>query len=130
VPDSDPESPLFENDAMHRETGYLLWDTANNQAYRAIVLPRGVAVLAVATDITVNDDSTELAFIAVAGSSNPREGGISSNPILAGSANTIRFDSTMIIGSDGSSFSYTDTATQLQGDLEVAHTDKNTLKRI
>ena len=113
VLDTNPdEPPLFEDAALHRESGYLLWDPEAQQGYRVIALPRGVTVLAVTQEINVNDDSTELVFLAVAGSDNPGDGDILSNPRLSALANTIHFESKMLIVKDGSSFTYNDTAQQ------------------
>ncbi len=128
-PTDDEEPPVFEDKALHRETGYLLWDGDAQQAYRVIALPRGVTVLAATQEIRVNDDATELVFVAVA-SDDPQTGGIVSNPILSGSAQTFRFESTMVITKDGSSFSYEDTARQTRADAEVEHVDTNTLERV
>jgi len=131
VLDTNPdEPPLFEDAALHRESGYLLWDPEAEQGYRVIALPRGVTVLAVTREINVNDDSTELVFLAVAGSDNPGDGGILSNPILSGLANTIHFESKMLIVKDGSSFTYNDTAQQTRGELEMEHIDTNVLERV
>lgn len=131
VPDTDPnEPPEFEDKALHRETGYLLWDDVNQQAYRVIALPRGVTVLAVTQEVNRNDDSTELVFVAVGGTTDAQQGGITSNPILSGSANTVSFESRMVIANDGSSFTYKDTAQQSRESLSVEHVDRNTLERI
>src|SRR5215218_7034869 len=128
---SDPDQlPVFEDDALHRETGYLLWDPGQQEAYRVIALPRGVTLLAVTQEINVGDDGTELRFVAVAGADDPKQGGILSNPVLAGLANTVRFESRLLIATDGSSFTYEDTAQQTRQALEVEHTDRNTLERV
>ena len=76
-------------------------------------------------------ESTELTFEADADSDDPLLGGILSNPILSGSARTVRFTSTMRIAGDSSSFSYEDVAEQLREEKrEVRHTDSNSLSRI
>jgi hypothetical protein len=120
----------FEDESLHSETGYLLWDAGNGHAYRVIALPRGVTVLAVAHD--VEPESSELRFVADADSKEPLLGGILSNPLVSESARTVRFTSTMQIVSGGSSFYYQDTAEQLRAGQEetVRHTDSNSLSRI
>jgi hypothetical protein len=126
----EDEHVLFEEESFHSEIGYLLWDEANGLAYRVIALPRGLSVLAVATDVGAN--STELRFEADALANDPFRGGILSNPILSGSVQTVHFASTMRIAGDGSSFEYEDIADQVRkGDEEpVRHTDTNRLERI
>jgi hypothetical protein len=129
-PDPDDELPVFEDKALHREMGYLLWDPDAQQGYRVIALPRGVTVLAVTREINVNDNETQLIFVAKAGSQDQQDGGITSNPILSGSANTTQFESSMVIANDGSSFSYEDKALQTRGSVELEHVDTNTLERV
>jgi hypothetical protein len=120
---------LFEEKSLHSETGYLLWDATNGLAYRVIALPRGMTVLAVARDVGV--DSTELKFEADGRANDPSRGGILSNPVLSGSVQTVRFDSTMQIGDGGSSFVYEDIAEQSrEGNEPVEHRDTNGLARI
>jgi hypothetical protein len=130
APGTDPDDPRYEDKALHRETGYLLWDGGRQEAYRVIALPRGVTLLAVTQQITVNDDATELVFVAVAGSGNPQDGGIVSNPIVSDLANTVHFESTMSIANDGSSFTYEERSQQTRGGLGFEHIDGNTLERI
>jgi hypothetical protein len=126
VPDQD--EPTFEEKLLHSETGYLLWDAPNDLAYRVIVLPRGVTLLAVARD--VNRDPTVLTFDAVADSTDPFLGGILSNPILSQSVRTVGFRSIMRIVDGGRSFTYEETAEQRRTEQGVTHTDSNTLIRI
>jgi hypothetical protein len=126
VPGQD--EPTFEDEPLHSETGYLLWDAQNRLAYRVIALPRGVTLLAVARD--VNRESTELTFDAVADSTDPFLGGILSNPILSESVRTVSFTSTMRIVDGGRSFTYEDRAEQRRTEQGVTHTDSNTLIRI
>ena len=125
VPD---QADTFEDEPLHSETGYLLWDPRNRLAYRVIALPRGVALLAVAGD--VGPESIELRFVAEADSNDPYRGGILSNPILSESVRTVSFTSTMQILDGGTSFTYQDTAEQRRPEQGVTHTDSNTLIRI
>jgi hypothetical protein len=124
------EVGTFEDEPLHSETGYLLWDAQNGQAHRVIATPRGVTLLAVARDVDAG--SNELTFEADADSDDPLLGGILSNPIIqSASTRTIRFTSTMRIAGDGSSLAYDDAAEQLREDQgEVRHTDSNSLNRI
>jgi hypothetical protein len=76
-------------------------------------------------------DATELRFEADATSDDPLKGGILSNPLLARSARTVRFTSTMTIGDNGASFSYADSSEQQRGDTDpFVHTDENSLYRV
>lgn len=125
VPDEDD---TFEDEPLHSETGYLLWDARSGLAYRVIALPRGVTLLAVAGDVDVH--STELTFVAVADSSEAFLGGILSNPVLSKYVRTVRFESIMRIVDDGSSFAYEDRAEQHRAEQEFEHTDSNSLSRI
>lgn len=123
------EEDMFEEQSLHSETGYLLWDAQNGHAYRVIALPRGVTLLAVATD--VGAESTELKFEADAEANDPFRGGIVSNPILSGSVRTVRFASTMRIDVGGGAFDYEDIAEQVRdGEERVRHTDTNRVERI
>jgi hypothetical protein len=117
----------FEDDLLHTETGYLLWDAGNRLAYRVIALSRGVTAVAVARD--VDTESTALTFVAEEGSDDPLLGGIVSNPVLGKSARTVRFTSTMQVTDGGASFTYDDVAEQRREGQEVRHTDSNTLIR-
>ena len=110
--------------------GYLLWDADAQQGYRVIALPRGVTVLAVTQEINVNDELHGAGLRRRSRLERSPDGGIVSNPILAGLANTVHFESRMTIANDGSSFTYTDTARQTREQLDVEHVDENTLERI
>jgi hypothetical protein len=124
-----PDQPdTFQEEPLHSETGYLLWDDRNRHAYRVIALPRGVTLLAIAPD--VDPGSTEVTFVAEADSDDPFRGGILSNPILFESVRTVSFTSTMQMLEGGSSFVYEDNAEQLRPGEEVTHTDANTLIRV
>ena len=123
------EEETFEEEPLHSETGYLLWDKEHSQAYRVIAMPRGVTVLAVAQD--VSEDTTELRFEADTTSDDPLKGGILSNPLLAQSARTVRFTSKLTISDNGASFSYVDSSEQQRGDtVPFVHTDENSLTRV
>jgi hypothetical protein len=122
------QAGTFEDEPLHSETGYLLWDAQNGLAYRVIALPRGVTLLAVARD--VDEESTELTFVAEADSTDPFVGGILSNPILSESVRTVSFISTMRIVDSGRSFTYDDSVEQRRSGQEFEHTDSNSLIRI
>jgi len=124
------EDETFAEVPLHSETGYLLWDEEHSQAYRVIAMPRGVTVLAVAQGVLA--DATEVTFEADTISEDPFKGGILSNPLLAESARTVSFTSTMTIIDYGTAFSYKDTAQQQRADTEgpISHTDENTLVRV
>jgi len=120
----------FEEKPLHSETGYVLWDEDHGQAYRAIAMPRGVTVLAVARGVT--GDSTELHFDTEPTEDDPLGGGILANPVLNQTTRTARFTSTLTIREGGTSFTYDDVAEQQRTDSEeiFRHTDSNTLVRV
>lgn len=124
------EAPAVEDELLHSETGYLLWDAENGRAYRIIALPRGVSLLAVA----IVDDWSDLTFVASSEESREEadgQGGILSNPVLNDAVHTVRFVSNLKINGNGDSFSYTDTAEQRLGTQEpVEHTSSNSVERV
>jgi hypothetical protein len=113
-----------DDSPFHTETGYWMWDAAEQQVMRCFMMPGIVTLIAGAT---VAPDATSFTLQSVTGSNVY---GILSNPHLDRIAKCVRFDVTTTIG-DGI-FSYDETSMieyQLNNDV-IMHTDRNTLTRI
>ena len=112
-------------DPFHDEIGFLLWDKTNGQVIRNVVFGRGIAILA-GSDAGPGD--RELQFNATPGS--PAYG-ILQNKYLLDRAEIRSFESTFVLGEDGT-LSYTsDLALRLAATGgEMHHTDRNTLTRV
>lgn len=116
---------LGEPDPYHEETGYWLWDAAEQQVMRCFIVPRGVTVLAGGT---VAPDATTFELAADVGSPTY---GISSNLFLDREFRTVRYELRVTIHGP-ESFSYEeDTQLLLKGRTEIFHhRDLNTLRRV
>jgi len=114
---------LGETSAFHTEIGYWLWDAATGEIMRCFMVPRGSTVLA-GGKAGPNDKT--LTFEANVGS---EVFGILSGTYLAQRARTSKYTCTVKI--DGDTFSY-DSVTSYVHSVggSVAHTDKNTLRRV
>lgn len=112
-------------DPFHDEIGFLLWDKTNGQVIRNVVFGRGIAILA-GSDAGPGD--RELQFNATPGS--PAYG-ILQNKYLLDRAEIRSFESTFVLGEDGT-LSYTsDLVLRLAATGgEMHHTDRNTLTRV
>jgi hypothetical protein len=117
--------PLGEDDAFHEELGYWLWDAAEGQIMRSVLVPRGVSILA-GGDAEPTDRGFSLA--AVVGSPIY---GISSNPFLDRAFKTVRYELDVTI-QDADSFAYRqDTHLLLKDRSDVFHhRDSNTLNKV
>jgi hypothetical protein len=113
-----------EENPFHTEIGYWLWDAADGQVIRSLVIPRGSAILAggpaAATD-------TRFSLEAACGSETF---GILSNAYLANAARTSLYVCT--VTADGDTYAY-DQVTTIEharhGDT-MEHTDRNVLHRV
>lgn len=112
-------------DPFHDETGYLLWDKANEQVIRCFAVPRGLAILA-GGDAGSRD--TSLTFTAEPGSHSY---GLCQNKYLLQRARATAFVSTFTFDDDGT-FSYASdlVLTLAATGEEMHHTDRNTLRRV
>lgn len=114
---------MNEENPFHTEIGYFLWDAQAGQVLRCFMVPRGVTMLAAAT-ARANDTSFSLE--ANVGSETH---GILSNEYLAAKARTSKYTCKMSLGAD--TFSYDSCTTYLHAiGGEIAHTDRNTLRRL
>jgi hypothetical protein len=112
-----------EENAFHTEIGYWLWDADAKLVMRCFMVPRGSTLLAAGT-AGAGDKSFYLE--ANLGSQTY---GILSNTYLDEKARTTKYTCKVEVGQD--TFSY-DSCTSYVHAVggEVAHTDRNTLKRI
>jgi hypothetical protein len=114
---------LSEADAFHTEIGYFLWDAATGHVMRCFMVPRGSTLLAGGT---ADPAGTSFVVEANVGSESY---GILSNPYLCQKARTTKY--TCKVSAEGGAFSY-DSCTTYEHAVGgvVAHTDRNTLRRV
>jgi hypothetical protein len=114
-----------EESPFHTEVGYWLWDAEGDHVIRCFMVPRGTALLAGGN---ARPGDTTFSMEAKVGSETY---GILSNLYLAEKARTIRYTCKVVVGADGQSFSYESCTTYVHGvGGEIAHTDRNTLRRV
>ena len=114
---------LDEESPFHTEIGYWLWDAEDGHVIRCFMVPRGTALLA-GGNASASDSSFSLE--ANIGSETY---GILSNRYLAARARTVKYTCQVSVV-DGV-FSYESTTTYVHGiGGEIAHTDRNTLRRV
>jgi len=113
-------------DPFHDEVGYLLWDKKRKQVIRSVVFGRGIAIQA-GGDAEEHD--TEIHLRATPG--DPCYG-ILQNRYLLERAELKSFESTIKFNDDGTFTHSSDIILRLtaQGDIEMHHTDVNTLHRV
>lgn len=112
-----------EANPFHTEIGYWLWDADGGHVLRCFMVPRGTSILAggVATP-----DAKSFSLEAGVGSETY---GILSNLYLAKNARTTKY--TCKVEVNGDSFSYDSCTTYVHySGGEIAHTDRNTLRRV
>jgi hypothetical protein len=114
-----------EENPFHTEVGYWLWDAADQQVMRCFMVPRGSVLIAGAT---AAPDAKSFDLVADCGS---EVYGILSNPFLAQKARTAKFVCTITVHDDGSwSYDETSTVEHAAHGATIAHTDRNTLRRV
>ena len=77
-----------DDQVFHNETGYWMWDAANNTIMHSLTIPRGVCVLAGGT---FNPSSEQTTTIDVAAAVDNKEWGIVQSPFMAEKAKTVGF---------------------------------------
>ena len=114
-----------EENPFHTEVGYWLYDAANHEILRGFVVPRGVTVLAGGA---AAPDATSFTMSAKVG--DPTYG-IAENRYLGANASSTSYEVTVTIGTDGT-WSYEETTMLRMSVLPepLAHTDRNTLRRV
>jgi hypothetical protein len=113
-----------EEDPFHTEVGYWLWDAADGQVMRCFLVPRGSMVLAGGATTA---DATKFTMTADCGSETY---GILSNPYLASAARTTRYEVTITVGDGTWSYDQTTVVDLAKLGRVLAHTDRNTLRRV
>ena len=113
-----------EDEPFHTEVGYWLWDGAAGQVMRCFMVPRGSTLIAGGPAAA---DATSFTMAAEVGSQTY---GILSNVYLDEAARTTAYTCAITVGDD--EFSYDETTTVFVKRLghEMAHTDRNTLRRV
>ncbi len=113
-----------ETNPFHTEIGYWMWDARDHQLLRCFLIPRASALIAGAT---VEPDATSFHLRAVLGSNTY---GILSNQYLDAVAQTTRYDVSVTIGDGTFSYDETTIVEHRKWPTAIAHTDRNTLKRV
>ena len=112
-----------EENPFHTEIGYWLWDAEGGHVLRCFMVPRGTTVLA--GGVALPSDST----FAVEANVGSETYGILSNLYLAERARTTKYTCKIVGGRD--TFSYESCTTYVHGTGgTIAHTDRNTLRRV
>lgn len=112
-----------ETSAFHTEIGYWLWDAAAGQVYRCFMVPRGTTLLAGGT-ARASD-----AQFSVEANVGTEIYGILSNPYLAEKARTTKYVCTVSVNEGSFSYESCTTYVHVRGG-PIAHTDRNTLRRV
>jgi len=114
---------IGENDAFHTEVGYWLWDAEGGHVLRCFMVPRGSVLLAGGKALP------SAATFSVEANVGSETYGILSNIYLAERARTTKY--TCRVVTDGPVFSYDACTTYVHATGGViAHTDRNTLRRV
>jgi len=112
-----------EENPFHTEVGYWLWDADTKQVMRCFMVPRGSTVLAGGT---AEPNATSFSMEANVGDETY---GILSNKYLAEKARTQKYTCTIKVDGDTWSYDECTTYNHAIGGV-VAHTDRNTLRRV
>jgi hypothetical protein len=113
-----------EENPFHTEVGYWLWDAATGEVLKGFVVPRGITTLAGGTAAA---DATTFTLRAALGD---RQYGIGENRYLADRASTLSYEMTITVGADEWSYDQVAMLRMTESSEPVAHTDRNTLRRV
>ena len=115
---------LGEEDPLHEELGYWLWDAEAKQVLRCFIVPRGVTVIAGGT---AEPDASSFGLLAEVGSETY---GICSNRFLDREFKTVRYELKLEMRDDNTLYYREDTVLRIKGQDELFHhTDENTLTK-
>lgn len=114
---------IGEENAFHTEIGYWLWDAATGHVLRSFMVPRGTTLLAGGD---AKPDDTSFSLEANVGS---EVCGILSSRYLSSKARTTKYTCQVTLTGDTYSYDSCTTYVHAVGG-SVAHTDRNTLKRV
>jgi hypothetical protein len=113
-------------EVFHHETGYWLWDAANNTVMQSFTIPRGLAVLAGGIWNGERDDQGRI-LIEVVARLGDEEWGIIQSPFMRDNARTGEFFHHIRVGSN--QLHYHETTWVDIYDRLFEHTDTNELTR-
>lgn len=80
---------------IHDETGYWLWDAASNELIHALVIPRGVSI--VAGGRFIGDAGATQVTLSVAASQDDMNWPIAQAPFMRDRARTLSFNQSLIV---------------------------------
>jgi len=112
-----------EENPFHTEVGYWLYDAETKQVMRCFMVPRGSTLIAGGT---AEPNATTFSMEANVGDETY---GILSNKYLAEKARTQKYTCTITVNGDTWSYDECTTYNHAIGGV-VAHTDRNTLRRV
>ena len=117
---------LSDNKVFHDETGYWMWDAANQVIMHSLTIPRAVSVIAGGVhDGSKNSDGTTV--LEVSANTDDKNWSIIQSPFMAENAKTTQFTHKITVGKTELSYSET-TIVNIYGKV-FEHTDQNTLVR-
>ncbi len=114
------------NEVIHDETGYWMWDPRNDVIMHTLVIPRGVCVIA-GGNYSGRKDAQGNVHLEVAAQSDAENWKIIQSPFMRENAKTIAFRQSVTVGSGSLSYSET-TVIEIYGKV-FEHTDQNELLR-
>lgn len=115
---------LGEDDPFHTEVGYWTWDADLGHVMRSFVIPRASTILAGGP---VAPDATSFTLRAEADSDVY---GICQNPYLYEKARCVAYEVSISVNGDELTYHETSTLQMVEFDEPLAHTDRNTLRRV
>lgn len=111
---------------FHDETGYWMWDAANNMVMHSLTIPRAVCVLAAGV-YTGQTTDTGATVLQVAASADSQDWNIIQSPFMRDNARTLAFSHKLIVGDNTLAYQET-TIVDIYGN-QFEHTDENELTR-
>jgi len=115
-----------DQQVFHDETGYWMWDAANQTIMHSLTIPRGICVLAGGKASPQTDRENHITLEVAAFTDHP-DWQIVQSPFMHKNARTTAFRHRIAIG--GNTLYYTETTTVEIYGKTFEHTDENTLKR-
>lgn len=115
---------LSNDEIFHNETGYWMWDAAQNLVCRTLTIPRGVCLVAGGSA----QEAAAGTVIRVHAAQGDANWPIIEAPFMRDNASTISFDHTITVTADGLEYEEL-TIVDIYG-RRFDHTDANTLIRM
>jgi len=112
-----------DDEPIHNETGYWIWDKKSSTVIHSLTIPRGVCVLAGGSYSGETENGA--AVIEVSAEVDSQEWGIVQAPFMSSNAKTKKFTQKITVGNGV--FSYDETTTVEIYGKNFEHTDQNTL---